>query len=201
MAHNIYYVNYYKYRFFHALYSCSPVMNSLKMLSLTMFLLYFSGCSRPPLETQWQFAGVSDTGKMASDFTKILFSISPKTRTFMQETEIIDTSDSLIIPADTALTIHFSRLPWILPIKTLGKRVFTGDLGCRNRFKIRYLSGGGKIFFKEIAMTRLPCQVNKNFLFIYREYLFASNEYRVSHDTLYLKNLYSNELLFNKIRE
>ena len=177
-------------------------MARLIIATLIAFLLYFlAGCNRPPLEAQWQFEGVADTGKIASDFSKILLSISPETRTFMQETGIIDTSNILIIQIDTALTIYFSRLPWIMPIKNLGKRIFTGDLGCRNRFKIRYLSGGGKIFFKEIAMTRLPCRINKNFLFIYREYLFSSNEYRVSHDTLYLKNLYSNELRFKKIRK
>jgi hypothetical protein len=173
----------------------------IKATIIAFLLNFLAGCNRPLLEAQWQFAGVADTGKMASDFSKIFFSISPETRTFMQETGIIDTSNTLIIQIDTALTIHFSRLPWILPIKTPGKRIFTGDLGCRNRFKIRYLSGGGKIFFKEIAMTRLPCQKNKNFLFIYREYLFASNEYQVLHDTLYLKNLYSNKLLFKKIQK
>jgi|WetSurMetagenome_2_1015567.scaffolds.fasta_scaffold628503_1 hypothetical protein len=175
-------------------------MNSLKMLSLLLFLLYFTGCSRPPLEAQWQFAGVSDPGKMTSDFNKIIFNLSPGTRTFMRKTGIIDTSDTFLIPIDTTLTIRFSRSPWILPFKTIGKRIFSGDLGCHNRFKIRYLSGGGKIFFKEIALTRLPCRTNENFLFMYREYLFASNEYRVLQDTLYLKNLYSNELLFKKIQ-
>jgi hypothetical protein len=155
-------------------------------------LLLFPGCGKSPIEAQWQFIGVADTGKMVSDFNKILFNISPDTRLFMRETGIIGKSDSLIIPSETSLLINFSA-------KFPGKRRFTGDLGCRNKFKIRYLSGGGKIFLKEIAMTRLPCQANENFLFMYREYLFASNEYRVSRDTLILKNLYSNELRFIKI--
>lgn len=174
-------------------------MNQFGIPFLFAGLLFFPECSRSPLEAQWQFLAVSDAAKMASDYHKILFGISPKTRMFMQETGIKDTSDSLIIPANYPLSILFSRSPWILPIKTFGKRILTGDLGCRNKFEIRYLSGGGKIFFKEIAMTRLPCQAYKNFLFMYREYLFASNKYIVSQDTLYMKNLYSNELVFIKI--
>jgi hypothetical protein len=166
-------------------------MKLFRIVIIASFLFCF-GCGRSPIEGKWQFVGVSDKGKMVSDFNKILFSISPKTRIFMEETEIIGKFDSMNIPADASLLIQFlSKFP--------GNRKFTGDLGCRNKFKIRYLSGGGKIFFKEIAMTRLPCSANENFLFMYREYLFSSNEYRVSQDTLYLRNLYYNELRFIKI--
>ena len=163
---------------------------------IVILALILSGCTSSPLDGKWQFIAVSDPGKITYDYNKILFNTSSIARKFMQETGIKDTSDSLIIPAVIVLTIHCYRSGWI---KLFGKRMISGDLGCGNKFKIRYLSGGGKIFFKEIALTRLPCHSDNNFLFMYREYLFASNEYSVSHDSLYLKNLYSNELIFKKI--
>ena len=170
----------------------------IKHVIISIFALILSGCTSFPLDGQWQFIAISDPGKITYDYNKILFNISSTTRKFMQETGIKDSSDSLIIPADIFLTIQYYRSGLI---KLFGKRMISGDLGCGNKFKIRYLSGGGKIFFKEIAMTRLPCHSDNNFLFMYREYLFASNEYFVSHDSLYLKNLYSNEMIFKKIRD
>jgi hypothetical protein len=174
-------------------------MKTWLLLIFLPLITFLPGCTGSMLEGQWIFIGVTDPQKMARDFSDILSKITPRTVDYMKTTGMIDTSDSLNVfsCADTP-KIAFSIKPFIF---SRGRREFTGSLGCKNRFKSRFLSGSGKLFLKEIAMTTLPCnKCDRSFLFMYRQYLFALNRYQVNGDTLVLRTLFSNDLLFRKDR-
>ena len=156
-------------------------------------------CNKTSIEAVWQFEHVAHSEKMVADFNTILYKIPDRTKIYMRESGIIQPNDSLSVFFDSTLSIRFYQTREILPM--LIKRFAMGSIGCNNKFKIRYLSGGGKIFFKEIHFSRLPCSsFNQNFLFMYREYLFSTNRYRTAGDTLVLGNLFSNDLVFIKRR-
>ncbi|MBN1129487.1 MAG: META domain-containing protein [Chitinispirillaceae bacterium] len=175
-------------------------MNRIILLIALSSFFVLHGCFRSPLESKWQFIRVADERKMNRDFLEILSKISRSSADFMIGDGMIESRDSISFFSCTDTPeISFSVKPSFPFIFSRGAREFTGSLGCNNRFRTRFLSGSGKIFLKEIAMTTLPCdQCDKDFLYMYRQYLFAINGYRITGDTLVLKTLFSNDLSYRK---